>query len=34
MPETAVLIRELQSYRVKVTAAAHEVFNAQEQCAR
>ncbi len=34
MPETAVLIRELQSYRVKVTAAAHEVFNARNGCAR
>lgn len=29
-PETAVLTSELQNYRVKVTAAAHETFNARE----
>jgi hypothetical protein len=30
LPETATLVQELQSYRVKVTPAANEVFNARE----
>jgi hypothetical protein len=30
LPETATLVKELQSYRVKVTPAANEVFNARE----
>lgn len=30
MPEVGLLIKELQNYRVKVTAAANETFNARE----
>jgi hypothetical protein len=30
MPEAAVLVRELQNYRVKVTQAANETFDARE----
>ena len=30
LPETATLVKELQDYRVKITPAANEVFNARE----
>jgi len=30
LPETATLVKELQNYRVKITPAANEVFNARE----